>query len=75
MEKNTEIKMDPNYYFLTGVSIIAEEEQFKFLLTCGGNATQFAATPKHAKRILLLLEKKIKEYEKEFGKIQTTYPL
>lgn len=78
MEKETQqqinINLDPNIYFITMVNMMFNEEGFNFLLTSGNQGRQFTATPRHAKRIYLLLEKQIKEYEKQFGEIKTQLP-
>lgn len=56
------------------VNMMYNEEGFNFLITSGNQGRQFTATPKHAKRISMLLEKQIKEYEKQFGEIKTQLP-
>ncbi|OGZ69306.1 MAG: hypothetical protein A3D35_00600 [Candidatus Staskawiczbacteria bacterium RIFCSPHIGHO2_02_FULL_34_9] len=78
MEKETQqqinINVDPNIYFITMVNMMFNEDSFNFLITSGNQGRQFVADPKHAKRICLLLEKQIKEYEKQFGEIKTQLP-
>ncbi len=77
MEKEPQqiqVNLDPNVYFITMVNMMFNEEGFNFLITSGNQGRQFLATPKHAKRIHLLLEKQIKEYEKKFGEIKTHLP-
>lgn len=56
------------------VNMVFNEEGFNFLITSGNQGRQFMATPKHAKRIYMLLDKQIKEYEKQFGEIKTQLP-
>ena len=77
MEKEPQpiqINLDQNIYAITNVSILFSEEDFHFAITSGNQARQFVATPKHAKRILLLLKQQIENYEKQFGEIKTQLP-
>lgn len=69
-----QINMDPNSYMITMVNMGFDEEMFHFLITSGNQGRQFTASPKHAKRIYLLLQKQIEEYEKKFGEIKTQLP-
>lgn len=68
------INLDPNIYFVTMVNMMFNEEGFNFLITSGNQGRQFTATPKHTKRIAMLLDRQIKEYEKQFGEIATNLP-
>ncbi len=72
--KQIQVNLDPNIYFITMVNMMSNEEGFNFLITSGNQGRQFTATPKHAKRIYMLLEKQIKEYESKFGEIKTQLP-
>jgi len=74
MENEIKVGIDPNLYAVTNVNIAFDEEAFVFLIFSGNQARQFSASPKHAKRIELLLVKQIAEYEKKFGKIETQLP-
>jgi hypothetical protein len=77
MEKEPQaiqINLDPNLYAITNVNIISDEEMFHLMIMSGNQGRQFTATPKHAKRIYLLLTKQIEEYEKKFGEIKTQLP-
>ena len=69
-----QMSLDPNAYAITNVSIVSDEELFHFLISSGNQGRQFTATPKHAKRILLLLKQQIENYEKQFGEIKTQLP-
>ena len=69
-----QINLDPNSYLITMVSMAFNEEDFNFLITSGNQGRQFSATPKHAKRIYLLLKQQIEQYEKQFGEIKTQLP-
>ena len=69
-----QINMDPNSYMITMVNMGFDEEMFHFMITSANQGRQFSATPKHAKRIYLLLKQQIENYEKQFGEIKTQLP-
>ena len=69
-----QINMDPNSYMITMMNMGFDEEMFHFLLTSANQGRQFVATPKHAKRIYLLLKQQVENYEKQFGEIKTQLP-
>jgi hypothetical protein len=69
--KQIKVNLDPILYALSNVNIGFNEELFDFLMISGNQARQFRATPKHAKRVYLLLGKSIEAYENKFGKIET----
>ena len=69
-----QINLDPNSYLITMVNMAFNEGNFNFLITSGNQGRQFTATPKHAKRIYLLLKQQIENYEKQFGEIKTQLP-
>lgn len=69
--KQIKINLDPVLYALSNVNIGVSEEVFDFLMVSGNQARQFRASPKHAKRIYLLLGKYLAEYEKKFGSLET----
>lgn len=69
-----QINLDPNSYLITMVNMGFNEEHFNFMITSGNQGRQFTATPKHAKRIYLLLKQQIENYEKQFGEIKTNLP-
>jgi hypothetical protein len=72
--KQIQINLDPNSYLITMVNMGFDEEMFHFMITSGNQGRQFTATPKHAKRIYLLLKQQIENYEKKFGEIKTSLP-
>jgi len=77
MEKEPQqiqLNLDPNSYLISMVNMGFDEENFHFLIASGNQGRQFIATPKHAKRIYLLLKKQIEEYEKKFGELKTQLP-
>ena len=69
--KQVQISLDPNSYAITNVNVAFDEEMFHLLITSGNQGRQFTVTPKHAKRIHLLLKQQIEAYEKKFGEIKT----
>jgi len=73
-KREVKINLDPVLYALSNVNLRFNEEIFEFLMISGNQARQFCASPKHAKRLYLLLEKNIGEYEKKFGPLQTDLP-
>ena len=73
-KQEIKVGLDPNLYALTNVNIGFSEEVFDFLMISGNQARQFRSTPKQAKRILLLLQQKIDEYQKKFGDLKTQLP-
>lgn len=73
-QKTIQINLDPNLYAISNVSISSDEEQFIFTVFSGNQARNFSSSPKHAKRILMLLEKKISDFEKKYGKLETKLP-
>jgi hypothetical protein len=77
MEKEPQqiqLNLDPNAYAITNVNMASDEELFHFMLISGNQGRQFTATPKHGKRIYLLLKQNIEAYEKKFGEIKTQLP-
>ncbi len=76
METPQQIQMnlDPNMYALSGVRIIPNEEEFILQTVTGSQMRQYSMTPKHAKRLLLLLTSTVKDYEDKFGELITQLP-
>ena len=73
-EKQIRINLDPVLYALSNVNVGFNQEVFDFLMISGNQGRQFRASPKHSKRIYLLLGKYLDEYEKKFGMIETQLP-
>ena len=73
-KKEIKINLDPNLYAITNINMGFTEENFAFLITSGNQARQFLATPKHAKRIYLLLKQQIEQYEKKYEELKTELP-
>lgn len=64
----------PNIPFITRATANFSQEHFGMNIFSGNKVYRFACSPKHAKRIKILLERKIEEYEKEHGKLETELP-
>ena len=73
-KQQIQLNADPNAYYISMMNIRFDEEGFHFLLASGNQAKQYAASPKHAKRIHLLLKQQIDNYENQFGEIKTQLP-
>ena len=73
-QKQIQLNVDPNVYHISMMNMRFDEENFLFLLASGNQGKQFSASPKHAKRIHLLLKQMIENYEKQFGEIKTQLP-
>ncbi len=58
-------------YYATYSSVSHTEEEFRLHITSQASGRLYAMHPKHAKRLLMTLEKHILNYEKEFGQIKT----
>lgn len=69
-----QVAVDPTVAYLTGANISADEEQFVLGLNSGNQVRRYAVSPKHAKRIMLLFQKFVGEYEKKFGELNTKLP-
>lgn len=74
MNQQIQLSVDPNHYAISTINIGSSEEDFYFAITSGNQVRQFLASPKHAKRILLLLQQQIDLYEKQYGKLETELP-
>lgn len=72
--KKIQLQGDPNMYYLSMVQIGFTPETFRFMLVTGKQARQFETTPEHAKRIKMVLDKKIEEYEEANKKIEAGAP-
>ena len=73
-KQQIQLNVDPNAYMITMMNIGFDAEMFHFLIASGNQGRQFIATPKHAKRIYLLLKQQLENYEKKFGELKTQLP-
>ena len=57
-EKRTiPMNMNPVFHYVSNVQIAMSEEEFILALTSGNQIIQFAMSPKHMKRVKILLDK------------------
>lgn len=68
------MNLDPNAYAVSNVSIAASEEDFGITITSGNQIRFYNLSPKHAKRVMLLLQKEVANYEEKFGELLTELP-
>ena len=66
-EKQIQINLDPVLYALSNVNMGFNEEVFDLVMISGNQARQFRVSPKHAKRIYLLLGKYLTESTKKWS--------
>lgn len=68
------INMDPFPMALSSAAVLNDEENFSLILISGIQGRNYVLSPKHAKRLLLLLQQKITEHEAQFGELKTELP-
>ncbi len=68
------MNLDPNAYTITNIIISSNEEEIGLQITSGNQLRLYTLSPKHAKRVLMLLQKNINEYEQKFGELTTELP-
>jgi len=66
-----QIPIDGHAHALMSVLVNFDEEHFQLLMMSGGPARLYVASPKHAKRLMLLLQKQLADYEAKFGDLKT----
>ncbi len=66
--------IDPVDYAAEDFEISFNDESFFINLTSGRSRRVYVLTPKHAKRLLILLKKDIEKFEKKYGDLKTTVP-
>jgi len=74
MERQMNVSVDPNVYYVNNAGIISQEEELILTLWSGAQLRQYAMAPAHAKRIMMLLAQRVEEFEKVHGKIDTSLP-
>lgn len=66
---------DPRRFFCDRAFVLFNKEQFILALQTGTVIEgQYVFTPHHAKRLLLRLEQRVKEYEDEHGELEVSLP-
>ncbi|MBI2644442.1 MAG: hypothetical protein HYW95_02985 [Candidatus Wildermuthbacteria bacterium] len=66
--------VDPIIYALTQVNVVSDDELFELTFASGNRARKYQTSPKHAKRIMLLLQKQLDAYEHKHGELQIQSP-
>ena len=67
-----QIPLDGHAHALVNSMVNFDEEHFQFLMMSGGPARLYIASPKHAKRLMLLLQNQVGAYEKKYGELKTS---
>ena len=70
--KADEIKRSPKV-FCESIQLATTPEYFVMSLTSGADATAYALTPQHAKRLVQYLSHQVSQYEKEYGTINADW--
>lgn len=68
------IDIDPFYYSAQICDITFNEEGFFVSILSGRRGRTYVLAPKHAKRLLMLLERELKAYEGKYGPLKTALP-
>jgi hypothetical protein len=63
---------EPNIFSLTNAELVATEEEFFLHLHSGNSIRRYHLTPKHMKRIALLIDKEVAKFEETNGELKTT---
>lgn len=75
MENEIKITLDAVHFAATTILSTMNDETFNLIIASGNQGRCYVLTPKHAKRLLLLLQQQISEYESKFGELQTALPV
>ncbi len=73
-EQTIQINVEPNLIAISGVRVLPTEEEFNLQILSGNMMRQYSMSPKHAKRLSMLLNNSIAEYESKFGELKTELP-
>ena len=74
-DKEKALMGDPRRLFCDRAFVLNNDEHFVLAFQTGTVVeSQYAFTPKHAKRFLLRLKEKIEKYEAEYGEMNVTLP-
>jgi hypothetical protein len=68
------INLEPPIFALTNAQIPFDQELFYLIAMSGNTARRYSLTPGHAKRLMLLLQKQVADYEKRFGELRAELP-
>ncbi len=73
-QEQIKIALEPTAIYANGIFITPQEEEFRIQIVSGHIAREYVLSPKHAKRVSLLLQKQIADYESKFGQLKTELP-
>mgnify|MGYP006310380845 CR=1 FL=1 len=73
-KEKTQYQVSTNIPYITQVTLEYNPEGFHMNIFSGNQVYRFACSPEHAKRISLLFDKKVKEYEEKNQKIEAKLP-
>ncbi len=72
MNENFSVQQtEPNIYALTNTELVATEEEFFLHFHSGNSIRRYQLTPKHMKRISLLIDRELSKFEETHGEIKT----
>lgn len=76
MSESEQIKipLEPNSFYATALFITPSQEEFRLQIVAGHAAREYVISPAHAKRVMLLLQNQIADYESKFGELKTELP-
>ena len=61
-------------YALASCTISYNDENFFLTMHSGRSSKVYVLTPKHAKRILMLMQRDMDEFEEKYGQLETELP-
>lgn len=70
-EPTPEYMIDPIIYAMSDAVIDWSEEEFALLMVSGEDARHYQCSPKHMKRLSMLLQLHVEAYEAAHGKLET----
>lgn len=74
MDEN-QIQIESQIFSITNINVAASEEDFLITITTGNQARRYQISPKHAKRVSMLLSQWVSQYESQFGELETSLPV
>ena len=77
MQQNQAIQLaiDPNVYAANRVDLNFDEENVYAMIVSGLQGRQFQFSPKHAKRLLKVLQEVVTKYEAKHGELKVLSPV
>lgn len=74
MNEKEMMDLEPVHYFSERMNVVPSKDSFAFAFQTGGKWKVFIVTPDHAKQIYNLLQRRVTEYEKQFGTLLGRLP-